>query len=123
MNSHVIPNYDIDTVMIGHCVVLLDLYKTGKRKPPSIEVGCCDEAKIAISRELLDLKAPGQPPLLLQQWSTAESGTLTLKGWEWNISGFYEVYKNTVKAIKGDPESFQFGGDYCKIPICICLSK
>ena len=122
MLDYNIPGYDVDSITLGQCIILMDPYRTPSALgiTPSTDVGAIDEATISINRELLDLKQ-GTPQLLIQQWAIGESGQLTLKGWEWNIENFYKVFAAGSTGINGSEETFEFGGDYMVQPVQIRL--
>ena len=122
MTDYNIPDYDVDSITLGQCIVYIDPYRapTALGITPTTDVGAIDEATISISRELLDLKQ-GTPQLLLQQWAIGEAGQLTLKGWEWNINNFYKVFAAGSTSSLGDIETFEFGGDYNVQPVQVRL--
>jgi hypothetical protein len=122
MSDYNLPNYDVDSITLGQCIVYMDPYRapTLSGVTPSTDVGAIDEATISISRELLDLKQ-GTPQLLVQQWAVGETGQLKLKGWEWNINNFYKVFAAGATSVSGHEESFLFGGDYTVQPVQVRL--
>jgi hypothetical protein len=122
MSDYNIPNYDVDSITLGQCVVYMDSYRapTPEGVTPRTDVGAIDEATISINREFLDLKQ-GTPQILVQQWAIGETGKLSFKGWEWNVNNFSKVFAAGTTSGVNDTETFELGGDYIVKPVQIRL--
>jgi len=122
MTDYNTPTVNTDDVTLGQCIIYCDPYRTPTAAgvTPTTDVGSIDEVTVSVARELLTMNQ-GTPQVMQIQYVIGETGTVKIKGWEWNFNNFYKVLSAGSTSTSGREDYYDFGGEMDVHPMQIRL--
>lgn len=104
-----LPEYNVNRISIGPCVIYLGEYGTSGNTP-TVDVGAVEAgATLSTTRDKEEV-FQGFPKTLIAQFATSESASLKLTSIEWNFNNLLYAIGAGLTSGTSDTEIFDFGG-------------